>query len=53
MPGIVGTLQATETLKLLLGVGEPLLGQLLMIDALTMDFRKTRIKKSDSCLVCS
>jgi molybdopterin/thiamine biosynthesis adenylyltransferase/rhodanese-related sulfurtransferase len=38
MPGIVGTLQATETLKLLLGVGQPLIGQLLMIDALTMDF---------------
>lgn len=53
MPGIIGTLQATETLKLLLGIGEPLLGQLLMIDALTMDFRKTRIKPSASCPVCA
>ncbi|MEE4219160.1 MAG: molybdopterin-synthase adenylyltransferase MoeB [Xanthomonadales bacterium] len=53
MPGIVGTLQATETLKLLLGVGDPLIGQLLMIDALTMDFHKTRIKPSDTCPVCA
>jgi len=53
MPGIVGTLQATETLKLILGIGEPLLGQLLMIDALNMEFRKTRIKPSKTCPVCS
>lgn len=53
MPGIVGTLQATETLKLLLGAGTPLIGQLLMIDALTMDFHKTRIRPSDSCPVCA
>ena len=53
LPGIVGTLQATEALKLILGIGEPLTGQLLMIDALTMEFRKTRIKPSPSCPVCS
>jgi molybdopterin/thiamine biosynthesis adenylyltransferase/rhodanese-related sulfurtransferase len=52
MPGIIGTLQATEALKLLLGTGESLIGQLLMIDALTMDFRKARIQASPACPVC-
>lgn len=52
LPGIVGTLQATETLKILLGLGSPLVGQLLMVDALTMEFRKTRIKPAPDCSVC-
>jgi molybdopterin/thiamine biosynthesis adenylyltransferase/rhodanese-related sulfurtransferase len=52
MPGIIGTLQATEALKLLLGTGDCLIGQLLMIDALTMDFRKARIHASPACPVC-
>ena len=42
LPGIVGTLQAAETLKILLGIGQPLVGRLLLIDALAMDFRVTR-----------
>ena len=53
MPGVIGTLQATEALKILLGVGEPLTGQLLMIDALTMAFRKTRIRQVADCPVCA
>ena len=52
LPGLVGTLQATETLKLLLEAGRPLLGQLLMLDALTMEFRKTRIRPDPRCPVC-
>jgi len=52
LPGVIGTLQATETLKLLLGIGKPLVGQLLMVDALTMDFRKTRIRRNPGCRVC-
>ena len=52
LPGIVGTLQATETLKLLLGVGAPLVGRLLMVDALTMAFREARIRPGPACPVC-
>jgi molybdopterin/thiamine biosynthesis adenylyltransferase/rhodanese-related sulfurtransferase len=52
LPGIVGTLQASEALKLVLGIGQPLLGRLLMFDALNMDFRQTRIKPRASCPCC-
>lgn len=52
LPGIVGTLQATEALKLVLGMGEPLLGRLLMIDALTMEFRKMRLPRDPECRAC-
>lgn len=52
LPGIVGTLQANEALKLALGIGQPLVGELLMIDALNMDFRKMRIPVNPSCSNC-
>jgi len=52
MPGIVGTLQANETLKLLLGVGRSLAGRLLLIDALSMEFRETRIAPNPACPDC-
>jgi molybdopterin/thiamine biosynthesis adenylyltransferase/rhodanese-related sulfurtransferase len=52
VPGLIGSLQAAETLKLLLERGEALVGQLLMIDALTMEFRKTRIQRNPACTVC-
>jgi len=52
LPGIVGTLQANEALKLALGIGRPLLGELLMIDALNMDFRKMRIPADPLCACC-
>jgi adenylyltransferase/sulfurtransferase len=52
LPAQVGSIQATETLKLLLGIGEPLLGRLLTLDALGMRFDEFRIKKDDQCAVC-
>lgn len=53
MPGLVGTLQACEAIKLSLGIGQPLLGRLLMIDALTMEFRETRVRRDPHCPDCS
>ena len=52
LPGLVGTIQATEGLKLLLGVGETLIGRLLTIDALTMQFRTLKLRKDPSCPAC-
>jgi molybdopterin/thiamine biosynthesis adenylyltransferase/rhodanese-related sulfurtransferase len=52
MPGIIGTLQAAEALKLLLGAGRPLTGQLLLVDTLTMEFRRMRIPRITDCPAC-
>ena len=52
LPGIVGTVQATEALKLVLGVGESLSGRLLLIDALTMRFHTVRVRRDPSCPAC-
>lgn len=52
LPGIVGLLQATEALKLLLGAGEPLVGRLLSFDALAMRFRETRLPRDPHCPGC-
>lgn len=52
LPGVIGMLQATEVLKLLLGAGEPLIGRLLVYDALAMEFRRFRIAKDPACAVC-
>jgi len=52
LPGIVGTLQASEALKLALGIGQPLVGRLLLIDALGMEFRQARIAADPACTVC-
>ncbi len=51
--GIMGCIQATEAIKLLLGIGEPLVGKLLVMDALSMDFRKVKLRKDPSCPLCS
>jgi len=53
LPGMVGMLQATEVLKLLLGIGEPLIGRLLSFDALGMRFRETRLRPDPACPVCA
>jgi sulfur-carrier protein adenylyltransferase/sulfurtransferase len=52
LPGLIGTLQATETLKLLLGLGEPLVGKLLLIDSLSMKFRTISIQRDPDCPTC-
>jgi sulfur-carrier protein adenylyltransferase/sulfurtransferase len=52
LPGIVGTIQAAETLKLILGKGQPLVGRLLLFDALAMKFRELKLRKNPDCPVC-
>jgi adenylyltransferase/sulfurtransferase len=52
LPGMVGTIQATETVKLILGVGKSLSGRLLLIDALDMDFRSVKIRRNPDCPLC-
>ena len=53
LPGIIGSLQAVEVIKVILGIGEPLVGKLLLYNALNQDFRKLTLRKDDSCPVCS
>jgi adenylyltransferase/sulfurtransferase len=53
LPGTIGTLQATETIKLLLDIGEPMIGTLLLYDALDLRFDRVRLKKNPQCKVCS
>ncbi len=52
LPGIVGSIQAMETIKLILGTGEPLVGRLLLFDALAMRFRELKLKKNPDCPLC-
>jgi len=52
LPGTVGLIQATETVKLILGVGDPLIGRLLMFDALQMSFKTFKIRRNKDCPVC-
>lgn len=53
LPGLAGVMQATEVLKLLLGMGEPLVGRLLRFDALQMRFRESRVSADPDCPVCA
>jgi adenylyltransferase/sulfurtransferase len=52
LPGLVGMIQATETVKLILGVGEPLVGRLLLVDAMRMSFRTIQLRKDPQCPAC-
>ncbi len=52
LPGIIGVIQATETIKLMIGIGEPLIGRFLIYDALKMRFRELKLKKDPECPVC-
>lgn len=52
LPGLLGVIQATEVVKLILGVGEPLIGRFVLVDALAMRFRELRLKKDPNCPVC-
>ena len=53
LPGTIGAIQATEAIKLLLGIGEPLIGRLLLYDALNMNFDYVRLRKNPNCPICS
>jgi molybdopterin/thiamine biosynthesis adenylyltransferase/rhodanese-related sulfurtransferase len=52
LPGVIGSLQASETLKLALGIGEPLVGRLLLFDALAAEFNEVSIRRDPQCPVC-
>src|SRR5881227_3316781 len=52
LPGLVGVIQATEAIKLILGSGDPLIGRLLLIDALGMKFRELKLRKNPDCPAC-
>ncbi len=52
LPGTVGTIQATEAIKLILGIGEALIGRLLLFDALDMSFQTVRLRKNPGCSIC-
>ena len=52
LPGLVGIMQATEAIKLILGAGQPLIGRLLLVDALGMKFRELKLRKDPDCPVC-
>lgn len=53
LPGTIGTLQATEVIKLILGIGTPLVGKMLLYDALNMSFDTIKVRKNPTCPVCS
>ena len=52
LPGAIGVVQATETVKLILGIGDPLIGRLMLYDALSMSFREMKLRKDPNCPVC-
>ena len=52
LPGIIGTMQANEALKLILGIGELMVGRFLLFDALSFEFSELKIQKNDDCVVC-
>ena len=52
LPGIIGVIQATEAIKLIIGIGEPLIGRFLIYDALKMSFRELKLRKDPDCPVC-
>src|SRR3954471_5263720 len=52
LPGVIGTIQATEAIKLLAGIGEPLINRLMLYDALSMRFRELKLRRNPDCPVC-
>lgn len=52
LPGVIGLVQATEAIKVLIGIGEPLIGRLLTYDALGMRFREVRLRRDPKCPLC-
>ena len=52
LPGLVGSIQAIETIKIVMGIGETLTSRLLLIDALTMEFREVKVRRRPGCKLC-
>ena len=52
LPGVIGVVQATEAIKILVGIGEPLIGRLLTYDALGMRFREVKLRRDPKCPLC-
>jgi adenylyltransferase/sulfurtransferase len=52
LPGVIGTIQATEVIKLITGIGTPLTGRLMLYDALNMSFRELKLRRSPECPIC-
>ena len=52
LPGVIGLIQATEAIKLLIGIGEPLVGRLLTYDALGLRFREVKLRRDPKCPLC-
>jgi len=52
LPGLIGTIQASEAIKLVLGIGSPLVGRLLLVDVLSMDFREVELRRDPECVAC-
>src|ERR1019366_4797718 len=52
LPGLIGMIQATEAIKLILGIGEPLIGRLLLVDTLGAQFRTVKIRRNPACRAC-
>ncbi|MEX2430296.1 MAG: ThiF family adenylyltransferase, partial [Dehalococcoidia bacterium] len=52
LTGIVGSMQATEAVKVILGIGQPLIGRLLLVDALDMEFRLVKTRRNPNCPLC-
>jgi adenylyltransferase/sulfurtransferase len=52
LPGIIGSVMAIEAIKLILGLGEPLIGRLLLFDALSMEFRQMKTRRNPECPLC-
>jgi adenylyltransferase/sulfurtransferase len=52
VPGVIGAIQATEAVKMLLGIGEPLINRLLIYDALALTFRQVQVRRDRRCRVC-
>ena len=52
LPGVIGTIQAAEAVKLALGIGRPLIGRLLLFDALEMEFREVEVRRDPECVAC-
>ncbi len=52
LPGVVGVMMATEAIKLIIGIGRPLIGRLVLYDALRMQFRELKVNRDESCPIC-